>query len=286
MEKKLKKIFLWLENLVVPFFLSIGRVLIKLDWLSTSKLFINACLHASWDRAKLKPRNSQLKQKFKMQGMFALCLSMSLIIFCTSCKSTVASYKFVATSEDFKLDKASSYRVKSAPVSASDKTHWVLFYLPVYWNGSFKESPSEAVSRAVDTIPGGVALKDVTVYQTGYSHSAVNRYIPTWVHVLTLGTIWFTTLVIPPFIIYEQTGYVIEGKGVFDPSLANVHGKKSKKIAAVMGQDKKFRMTYVNDEEMAVLQEGLRDIKEGKKDTRKIERASKMFDHIAMLDNK
>jgi hypothetical protein len=110
-------------------------------------------------------------------------VSVILIAAMSGCTTRFVDYTMLST-KNMDLSKAGTYTRAGNRVRGQDSQYWILF-IPTAGNPNVKE----ATDRAIESVPGAVALVDGVVYSRGW---------------------WF---------LFGESSFIVEGLPLIDPSL-------------------------------------------------------------------
>ncbi|MDA3833195.1 MAG: hypothetical protein PF495_07335 [Spirochaetales bacterium] len=125
---------------------------------------------------------------------FLILTAACLGIMSTGCTTRLVDFTAIST-KNVDWSRAASYQRAKGRVTGKDTTH-ILLFIP-----TGVPNMKEAIDRAIESVPGGVALVDGVVYSK-----------------------WF-------WLLYGQSSYVIEGSVLIDPALAQSGEKQEFMIA-------------------------------------------------------
>jgi len=110
----------------------------------------------------------------------------SALVLCTGCATRFLDFTLVST-KNIELSRAQTFQRARARVDGEDRVHWIII-IP-----TGVPSAKEAMDRAIESVPGAVALVDGVI----------------------TAKIWWI-----PYI-YGQQKYVVEGTPLIDPALTS-----------------------------------------------------------------
>jgi len=150
------------------------------------------------------------------------CLVVCLSFLTVSCTTRMTDFTVLST-KNVDLSKMASYTRGPQRVKGEDLA-FIIIFIP-----TGVPHPKEAIDKAIESVPGAIALVDGVVYQRGW---------------------WF---------ILGQSGFIVEGTPLIDPSLTGGHAQlKSPYIFSFYSAEtKKQEVRYLDRHTYASLRKSL-----------------------------
>jgi hypothetical protein len=134
-------------------------------------------------------------KKYVVFVLSTACLGMMS----TGCTTRLVDFTAIST-KNVDWSRAPTYQRKRGRVEGKDTVH-ILVFIP-----TGLPNMKEAIDRAIESVPGGVALVDGVVYSKGF------------------------------WLLYGQSSYVVEGSVLVDPALA-LSGEKQEYMIAYLDKN-------------------------------------------------
>ena len=158
-----------------------------------------------------------------MKRVAAAVVGLSLCVgFTTGCTTRLTDFTVLST-KNVDLSRMSTYTRGTSRVQGEDLA-FIIIFIP-----TSQPHPKEAIDRAIQSVPGAVALVDGVVYQKGW---------------------WF---------IVGQSGFIVEGTPLIDPALTGGHAKLQSNymLSLYNPQTKQQEVKYVDKETFVTAKQSL-----------------------------
>ena len=164
---------------------------------------------------------NQLEDSMKRAAaaVVGLCLCVGLA---TGCTTRLTDFTVLST-KNVDLSKMGTYTRGMSRVKGEDLA-FIIIFIPTE-----QPHPKEAIDRAIQSVPGAVALVDGVVYQKGW---------------------WF---------IVGQSGFMVEGTPLIDPALTGGHAQLQSNymLSFYNPQTKQQEVKYLDKETFAMAKQSL-----------------------------
>ena len=157
-----------------------------------------------------------------MKSLSLSCVVAFMIVGLVGCTTRLVDFTVIST-KNVDLSRAASFQRGKARVEGIDKVHIIIF-IPI--GGP---NMKEAIDRALEKVPGAIALVDGVVYSYAW-------YIP---------------------YIYGQSMFVVEGLPLIDPSLASADRKSDYVIGKLDGAGDIEELRFVSGTEYEGVRENI-----------------------------